>query len=345
MGPQLSPPHLERLTFENLSSEEFLVLIIEAAKELNWNIGPPSETGFLGYRKQSTDFRREELFVEIDGKIGYLQSKYTGLQIANEDLNKENIENLIAKFLELKNKLDSKEVDQKYEVLRKKFVSKEISLLKQPPSTMKEDIAWFIRIFKPRPGYYISPIIIDLNAIIFFLLVIFRITMSLSEKESLIVWGANFTPLTTGGEWWRLLSCCFLHSRFLHLFGNMCALFYIGLLLEPILGKTRFITAYLFTGVVASGTSLWWHEKVLSAGASGAIFGMYGVFLAMLTTSLIKKSTRNALVTSIVFFVIYSLIGGMNYGIDNAAHIGGLISGIIIGYAFYPGLKNRSPDI
>ena len=70
---------------------------------------------------------------------------------------------------------------------------------------------------------------------------------------------------------------------------------------------------------------------------------MYGVFLAMLTTNLIEKSSRNVLLTSIVIFVIYSLIRRMNY--DIAAHIGGLISGIIVGYAFYPGLKNRSPYI
>ena len=80
------------------------------------------------------------------------------------------------------------------------------------------------------------------------------------------------------------------------------------------------------------------HEMTLSAGASGAIFGMYGVFLAMLTTNLIEKSTRKPLLTSIAIFVGYNLMYGMKGGIDNAAHIGGLVSGIIIGYSFYPGL-------
>jgi len=121
---------------------------------------------------------------------------------------------------------------------------------------------------------------------------------------------------------------------------NMYALVYIGLLLEPHLGEIRFIAAYLLTGISASITSLWWHDMTISAGASGAIFGMYGVFLAMLTTNLIEKSTRKALMTSIVVFVGYNLLSGMGGGVDNAAHIGGLVVGLIIGYAYYPSLKN-----
>jgi rhomboid protease GluP len=119
----------------------------------------------------------------------------------------------------------------------------------------------------------------------------------------------------------------------------MYALLYIGLLLEPYLGKVRFITAYLLTGIIASIASLWWHDLTISAGASGAIFGMYGVFLAMLTTNLIEKSARRALLTSIVVFVGYNLLNGMKGGIDNAAHIGGLVGGLVIGYAYVPSLK------
>lgn len=154
--------------------------------------------------------------------------------------------------------------------------------------------------------------------------------------------GANFKPYTLEGEWWRLITNCFIHIGVFHLLFNMYALLYIGVLLEPYLGKARFAGAYLLTGIIASLTSLAWHDLTLSAGASGAIFGMYGVFLAMLTTNLIDKAKRNALLTSIAIFVGYNLVNGMKGGIDNAAHLGGLVSGILIGYLFYPGLKN--PD-
>ncbi len=82
-----------------------------------------------------------------------------------------------------------------------------------------------------------------------------------------------------------------------------------------------------------------WHPLIISAGASGAIFGLYGVFLAMLTTNLIEKTARKALLTSIVIFVGYNLLNGLKGGIDNAAHLGGLLGGLIIGYAFIPSLK------
>ena len=119
----------------------------------------------------------------------------------------------------------------------------------------------------------------------------------------------------------------------------MYALFYIGALLEPHLGKVRFLAAYLITGVTASMTSVYWHELTVSAGASGAIFGMYGVFLAMLTTNLIESAERNTMLRSILIFVGYNLVYGMRGGIDNAAHVGGLLGGIILGYSFVPALK------
>jgi rhomboid protease GluP len=161
-------------------------------------------------------------------------------------------------------------------------------------------------------------------------------------NESLLLWGANFRPYTLDGQAWRLLTNCFLHIGILHLLFNMYALMYIGILLEPRLGSWRFGIAYILTGIMGSVTSLYIHPITISAGASGAIFGMYGVFLAMLTTNLIEKNQRKALLTSIAIFVGYNLLNGVKGGIDNAAHIGGLVSGIILGYSFYPGVKNAT---
>jgi len=179
----------------------------------------------------------------------------------------------------------------------------------------------------------------DINIAIFILMVISGVNIMLPDTGSLIEWGANFKVLTLNGQWWRLFTNCFLHIGIIHLVMNMYALLYIGALLEPILGKTRFITAYLLAGILASLNSLWWHDLGVSAGASGAIFGMYGVFLALLSTDLIEKEARKTLLTSISIFVGFNLLNGLKGGIDNAAHIGGLLSGAVIGYAFIPSLK------
>jgi len=115
-----------------------------------------------------------------------------------------------------------------------------------------------------------------------------------------------------------------------------------GVYLEPMLGKTKYVIAYLATGVFASLASLWWHsEPVNSAGASGAIFGLYGIFLALLFTNLIPKQMRSSLLQSIGVFVVFNLVYGVKSGIDNAAHIGGLLSGLVIGFIFFPLLKKE----
>lgn len=229
-------------------------------------------------------------------------------------------------------------MDQEYERLD----SKEEGNTKNSSAIKMQNLKDFFSIFKPQQGYYITPLLIDLNILIFILMAISGVDILSPDNQSLLNWGANFRPMTLEGQWWRLLTNCFLHIGIFHLLMNMYALLYIGVLLEPLIGKTRFLWAYLLTGITASVASLWWHDLTISAGASGAIFGMYGVFLAMLTTNLIEKETRKPLLTSIGIFVGYNLIYGLDGSIDNAAHIGGLVGGLLIGYALLPGLKR--PD-
>jgi rhomboid protease GluP len=122
----------------------------------------------------------------------------------------------------------------------------------------------------------------------------------------------------------------------------MYALYIAGVYLEPMLGKTKYIVAYFCTGIIAGIVSLWWHKEGLNgAGASGAIFGLYGVFLALLFTNLIPKQVRTALLRSIGIFVVFNIVYGMKSGIDNAAHIGGLLSGMLIGFIFYLELSGK----
>lgn len=209
----------------------------------------------------------------------------------------------------------------------------------QESSELEQKDRGYLSLFIPSKGFFVTPILIDINIAIFILMVINGANIMTPSTELLLKWGANLREITLAGEWWRLISCCFIHIGILHLFMNLYALLYIGLLLEPLLGRTKFAIAYLLTGIAASMASIWWNDNIVSAGASGAIFGMYGVFLAMLTTNLIKKSERRPLLTSIGVFVVFNLMNGMKAGIDNAAHIGGLISGLLAGYLFISSLK------
>lgn len=192
-----------------------------------------------------------------------------------------------------------------------------------------------LALFIPAEGYIVTPFLIWINVGVFMLMALTGVDLLHPASDDLIRWGANFSPLTLEGQPWRLLSSYFLHIGVIHLVFNMYALLQIGPLLEPILGSRHFATAYLTAGLAGSVGSLWWHEVVLGAGASGAIFGLYGVFLALLTTNWLNAETRRDLLRSILIFVGYNLVIGLQAGIDNAAHIGGLVAGLLFGYTYY----------
>jgi len=174
--------------------------------------------------------------------------------------------------------------------------------------------------------------IIGINVAVFVLMAINGVNIMQPQTQDLLTWGANFKPLTLDGEWWRLLTACFLHIGILHLAINMYSLFNVGILLENMLGRAQYIMAYLVCGLAGSAASLWWHEATVSAGASGAIFGMFGLFYAWVTTShLISSEEKKAQLTSGGTFLVFNLVMGLSGRIDNAAHLGGLVAGIIIG--------------
>ena len=338
-----SPKNIQKYNLDNLDKEHFLVFAIEAASELDWNVSFISETGFIAYTKFSMSSWREEVTIKIDNGAVNIKSECTGAQIMDWGKNKRNVNELIYVIERKRKELTQTEIESKVIELQQRYVSKEEDILNKPPSTSKEKLTNFFSIFVPTKGYFVTPILINLNILIFIAMILSGVHFLMPENQSLLEWGANFRPLTLAGQWWRLFTATFLHIGILHLLLNMYALLYIGLLLEPYLGKTRFIAAYLISGIAASVASLWWHDLTISAGASGAIFGMYGVFLALLTTNLLDKSVKKTLLASIAVFVGYNILNGLkpDSGIDNAAHIGGLVSGLIIGYAFLPSLKKH----
>lgn len=335
------PRHIQELQLEHPDKAHFLVLAMEAAVKLNWNVSFVNETGFIAYTRFSWSSWSEEITIKIDHEVAIIKSECVGSQLMDLGKNKKNIKKLLATFEEVKSLMPLEDIEGKLADLPQTNTSKEAAILSKPPSATIGKITDFISVFKPREGYVISPILISINLLVFLLMLISGVHILLPETQDLLAWGGNFRPMTLDGQWWRLFTACFLHIGILHLLLNMYALLYIGLLLEPYLGATRFLAAYLISGIAASVTSLWWHDLTISAGASGAIFGIYGVFLALLTTNLLDKSVRKALVTSIAVFLGYNLLTGLspNSGIDNAAHIGGLLSGSIVGYAFIPSLK------
>ena len=150
----------------------------------------------------------------------------------------------------------------------------------------------------------------------------------------LVRWGANFGPLTIGGQWWRLLTCVFVHIGITHIALNMWCLWGLGKLAESMYDHWTFGAVYLTTGVFSSVASLIWNPARISAGASGAIFGIAGALIASLYLGefALPKATVSALLRSVLKFAGYNLVIGAVLGfVDNAAHIGGLLMGLLLG--------------
>ena len=175
------------------------------------------------------------------------------------------------------------------------------------------------------PHAYVTPLIIAANIIVFGVMVALGIQVLGSRADEYLRFGANFAPLTTGGEWWRLFTCTFIHFGIVHLAFNMWALWDSGRLTERLFGNGWFAALYVFAGLCGSSASMFWNQEVISGGASGAVFGIFGALLAYMTVERgsIPPATLNRLRVSTSTFVVYSLFYGfVQSGIDNAAHLG-----------------------
>ena len=185
------------------------------------------------------------------------------------------------------------------------------------------------------PRIAVTPVLVGLNVAVFGLMLAGGVHPMAPTIDSLIQWGANYGPKTTNGEWWRMFTAMFLHIGVLHLLFNMVALWNVGGFMERVLGTAGCVVLYLLAGLLGSVASVAWNPFVVSAGASGAIFGLYGGLLAFLlrhrdTTS---YASLAALRTNTLAFVGYNLLYGVvQEGIDMAAHLGGLAGGFLCGF-------------
>ena len=198
----------------------------------------------------------------------------------------------------------------------------------------QEVVDFYRKLFTATPRVYMTHVLIGINVLIFAVMVFSGVNIFAPRADSVIQWGANYGPKTLGGEWWRLLSCMFLHFGIIHIAFNMWVLWDIGQLIERLVGNIGFLIIYLFCGLSGSLASVYWNPNVVSAGASGAVFGMFGVLLGYLALERhsVPMNVVKQLRSSGTTFLVYNLIFGfMVRFIDNAAHIGGLIAGFVGG--------------
>ena len=189
--------------------------------------------------------------------------------------------------------------------------------------------------------------IVVTTALIFINVVVFFVTCVLSNMKlttgALVSFGALFTPLVKMGEIWRLVTTGFLHANIFHLLFNMYSLYLIGTQVENFIGKWKFLTLYLISLLSASLMSGVINSYTVSVGASGAIFGLLGalVYFGYQYRVYLGSILKNQIIPLIVLNL---LLGFLQSGIDNAAHIGGLIGGLFAAMALGVQQKENTQD-
>jgi rhomboid protease GluP len=158
---------------------------------------------------------------------------------------------------------------------------------------------------------------------------------ALGDPQTLVGWGGSLGPRTTNGEWWRLVTSMFVHSGLLQLLINVGSLVSIGFILERLVGRLAFAAVYVAAGVLASLVSLSVYPMAVSAGASGAIFGLYGLLLASSIWAMVHRSSVTIplmavkrLAPAAVVFILYNVA---NDGLGSAAELTGLVAGLVCG--------------
>ena len=185
----------------------------------------------------------------------------------------------------------------------------------------------------------VTTALIAINVLVFVAMVASGVSLLNPTAGQVLAWGANFGPYTVNGQWWRLLSACFLHFGIVHIGFNMFVLYQIGLMTEPLFGSVLFLLVYLVAGVGANVIGLYLHPMVVSAGASGAIFGVYGALLAFLLRrkGIVNPQAAKAVTRSVMIFLAYNLFFGLaDRHTDLTVHIAGLALGFLAGFVVAP---------
>ncbi len=219
-------------------------------------------------------------------------------------------------FSDLKESIDFKE--DGFELLSK--ITSDISKKNLEESEMYNNM------FKPKKPY-LTYALIAINVLVFILMYI--LGHGSEDNETLINFGANYPLLIKNGEYYRLITSAFLHIGTAHLLCNMYSLYVLGPNIEHFFGRIKFLIIYFLSALFASLFVMVFNFDKISVGASGAIFGLLGALLYFGYNY--RGYIGNSLINQIIPIIVLNLgIGFLTPGISNAAHIGGLIGGVVV---------------
>jgi membrane associated rhomboid family serine protease len=200
------------------------------------------------------------------------------------------------------------------------------------------------------PILILTPAIVAVNVAIFMLMLFGA--GALSDPATLVGWGANLGPRTTNGEWWRLIASTFVHTGFLRMAVDIVVLAQLGMLVERLVGRLAVAAVYCSAGALAALVNLSVYPMAVTAGPSGALFGLYGLLLASIVhrdsdredgdpqTVAVPPSALWWFIPAAVMFIVSAL---SNDGFAFTADVAGLLVGLLGGFVLTYGIISHPP--
>lgn len=356
-------PKIEKyIPLADFPADKYLIIAQQAIENLGWNLSHISESGLIAYTSISFQSYSEEISIRIQGNFAIVKSECVGIQMFFNDYGKNNLnfEKFFHEFeyVEFHLKDVWEESLLKFHSLIK---SQDDSYFEKAPLATKNKIKNVLYLFFPQKGYTVTPILVILNVLYFISIIVIsvlyfryiimsnggnfeKISFAEQAKSFSLNLGVNHRNTVLNGGYWRLITHQFIHGSISHIFFNMYALIYLGLMIENKLGWQKFLFIYLLSGICGGLISIIFHQETVMMGASGAIMGLYGAFIALLVNKTFERKAAQALLISTLIVSALVLING-SFGkrVDNAAHIGGFISGFVICYLLTVRLNSESP--
>jgi rhomboid protease GluP len=316
----------KRMPSDGLSNWEVFSIARKACENLDWDYLVADERTFTATTPINWTLNEEIITIAVEGDTILFKSKSENLELMEAGRNQKNIdEELLPAFKKAREKFSAAELQSIANSIR----TETLNQLKSGNRIDSGKMTFGLK------DHEVTFLLIAIQ-LVFYIAMLSRGTSfpdpSIPEILSL---GGSMRSYITGGEWWRLVIAIFVPVSFIQLLVNITTLYFIGLMVESILGKVKFLIAFVSAGVLANLASIVMFDEVVIAGSSGAIFGLYGIFLAFATTPYINKKFPKVWLLSIVAYLIFSTWVGVGADVYNAINFSGLVAGICIGYAFY----------
>jgi rhomboid protease GluP len=182
---------------------------------------------------------------------------------------------------------------------------------------------------------WVTYVLFGLNLLLWIVMVGAGVDAYKPGNAAMVAWGANFGPLVSGGQWWRLLTAMFVHGDIFHLGFNLYFLWAVGRMCEQVFGRAAYTAVYLGSGLLANLVAVMWRPDAITVGASAALFGVFGAFLAFALRRrhmLPEEFVRSIRFNAVLLIGMNVVIGLVVPEISIVGHITGLLAGFALGY-------------